>query len=319
LVEERLTRREFLQTSLRLAAGGAAAAFLGGVYVYRLEPEWIEKERLVLPIPNLPDSFSGTKLVHFSDIHFGAHMSSARAARIIRAINAENADLVMYTGDFVSRLNHGEAGQIETHFSQIRARRGVYAILGNHDHWADAGIVARAARAAGITLLRNQGTLIDIQGESLWIAGVDDIWEKRHDLKAALDGVPPSTPIILLAHEPDFADEVAADGRVALQLSGHSHGGQVVLPYFGAPILPYLGTRYPAGLYSLDGMWLYTNRGIGLAELPVRLNCRPELTIIELISERDAKIMDLDETLRGQIQSPRQRRSFVVGDPNPRV
>jgi len=111
---------------------------------------------------------------------------------------------------------------------------------------------------------------------------VDDVWERHADLEKALKGVPTGATVVLLAHEPDYADEVAADGRVSLQLSGHSHGGQVRLPFIGPPFLPYLGRKYPAGLYRVGEMWLYVNRGVGLVRPAVRFNCRPEVTLLRL-------------------------------------
>jgi predicted MPP superfamily phosphohydrolase len=178
-------------------------------------------------------------------------------------------------------LHQGEAEIIVEAFSRLQAPAGVFAILGNHDHWTDAEQVCEAAREAGVTVLRNQG--MALQEGALWLAGVDDVWEEKHDLEAALGGAPDESAVILLAHEPDYADEVAADGRVALQLSGHSHGGQVRFPYFGATVLPYLGRKYPFGLRQVGSMWLYTNRGVGVVSPPVRFNCRPEITLLTLL------------------------------------
>ena len=122
-------------------------------------------------------------------------------------------------------------------------------------------------------------------GQALWLAGVDDVWERRANLPQTLADVPPGTPVVLLAHEPDYADEVADQGgacALLLQLSGHSHGGQVRIPGLGAPILPYLAEKYPAGAYRVGDMWLYTNRGVGTIQPRVRLNCRPEVTLLTL-------------------------------------
>jgi hypothetical protein len=130
--------------------------------------------------------------------------------------------------------------------------------------------------------LRNEGLEV---ARGLWLAAVDDVWEGQADLDAALAGAPPGATAVLLAHEPDFADTVAADGRAALQLSGHSHGGQVRLPLLGPPVLPYLARRYPAGLYRAGRMQLYVTRGVGVIAPPVRFNCRPEVTVITLERE----------------------------------
>jgi hypothetical protein len=140
-------------------------------------------------------------------------------------------------------------------------------------------------------LLRNNGRTIVVGQATIYLAGLDDGWSGRPDLNAALEQGSPGALTILLAHEPDLAEEVALDGRVSLQLSGHSHGGQVRLPGIGAPVLPYLGIKYDQGLYRIpsqsradDGLWLYTNRGLGVIAPPIRVNCPPEITEITLIS-----------------------------------
>jgi uncharacterized protein len=130
--------------------------------------------------------------------------------------------------------------------------------------------------------MRNTNMTIQRCESNLSIAGVDDIWERQHNLSKALDGIPTHSPVILLAHEPDYADEVTKTKSVALQLSGHSHGGQVRLPIKGALILPYLGQKYDMGLYDVDGMALYVNRGLGMIAPYVRFGCRPEITQITL-------------------------------------
>ena len=139
----------------------------------------------------------------------------------------------------------------------------------------------RALTDVGITVLRNVACKV---ADGLWVAGVDDVWERYADLDLALTGVPPGEAVVLLAHEPDYADTAAADGRVGLQISGHSHGGQVRLPILGPPILPYLATKYDAGKYRVKDMWLYVNRGVGLISPAVRFNCRPEVTVLTFLA-----------------------------------
>jgi predicted MPP superfamily phosphohydrolase len=132
-------------------------------------------------------------------------------------------------------------------------------------------------------VLHNEALTLNINGAGFTLAGVDDVWSGQPDLRAALNQVPPDSPTLLLAHEPDFADISAQDGRVALQLSGHTHGGQVRLPGVGALILPYLGQKYDIGLRQVGQMWVYTSRGVGLIGPPIRLNCPPEITEITLV------------------------------------
>jgi hypothetical protein len=161
----------------------------------------------------------------------------------------------------------------------------VYAIAGNHDYWTDIDTVVAELGAAGLTFLRNQSHPLGVRGGSIWLAGVDNVTERRHDLEATLANVPPGEPVLLLVHEPDFADKAASSPHhILLQLSGHSHGGQVNLPLLGRPILPPLGERYPAGLKAVRGAsWqVYTSRGVGVIFPPVRFNCRPEVALITL-------------------------------------
>ena len=279
-----ISRRGLLRASAQLLTGGVASSTLGWLYVTLVEPEWLQIEEIQIPLGKMHPDLNGFKIAQFSDLHFGRYMRGREAQEIVTRVNRLNPDLIVFTGDFVSTLDHGEAALITQSFRQLQAPFGVYAILGNHDHWTDPDVVDGAVRYAGVTLLRNENRLIQ-RGEGRFrLAGVDDVWEKQHDLDQALKGVQPIEPLILLAHEPDYADEVALSGRVDVQLSGHSHGGQVRLPYFGAFVLPYLGQKYPFGLRRIKSTWLYTNRGVGVLAPPVRFNCRPEITLIELVS-----------------------------------
>jgi predicted MPP superfamily phosphohydrolase len=156
-------------------------------------------------------------------------------------------------------------------------------VLGNHDYWSDATGVRAILDAGGVRELRNDALTLRRGDAQLHITGVDDVWENKQRLDHVLDKLPAEGAAVLLAHEPDFADESAASGRFDLQLSGHSHGGQCVAPGGFMPLLPELGRRYPSGLYRVGSMWQYTNRGLGMVWAPqVRFNCRPEITIITL-------------------------------------
>jgi predicted MPP superfamily phosphohydrolase len=160
--------------------------------------------------------------------------------------------------------------------------------LGNRDHAVGPAAVTDALTAAGLSVLRNQGQAITLElggHDGFWLAGLDDVRYRQDDLGAALADAPEGMPVILLVHEPDYAlgiAELAADLGIILQLSGHSHGGQVRLPFIGAPILPYLGERFPEGLKKAGPMWVYTTRGVGLVSPPVRFNCPPEITALTL-------------------------------------
>jgi len=280
----KLSRRRFLRLA---AAAGVQFVALGGgglAYAWRIEPNWLEVERVEIPIAGLPAGLEGLRIAQISDLHAGADLPPERLEAALQTIAGLEPDLLVMTGDWVT-YDAADALPAAQAVARLTPPLGTYSILGNHDHWTHAEVVADAVQSAGITLLRNSHVPIPAGGETLWLAGVDDIWERRHDLEAALAGVPAGEPVILLAHEPDYADTVAADGRVALQLSGHSHGGQIHLPIFGSPVVPYLGSKYVSGLYQLEKeMWLYTNRGLGTVQPAVRFNCRPEITLIRLVN-----------------------------------
>jgi uncharacterized protein len=277
-----MTRREFLKVLAR-SIGIVSAASLGGAfYGYQIEPHHVEVVRKAFSLRGLPAAFEGYTITQISDLHLGFFINADQVVKLAEQVNALNADVIVMTGDFVAGHKVVVAEQIEPALKPFVARDGVYAILGNHDHWLNAQAVSQGIRAAGVSLLLNQHVRIQRGDESLYLAGVDDIWEKQHDLHAALRDIPEAACTILLAHEPDYADEVAADGRVALQLSGHSHGGQVRFPLRGAVALPHLGRKYDIGAYTIGDLQLYVNRGIGMTAVPLRFGCPPEITHITL-------------------------------------
>jgi hypothetical protein len=279
---QRFSRRAFLRASLQVVGGGALVTSGSAAYAFVAEKEWVAVERVTLDLPRLPAAFDGYRLAQISDLHFGSAVRPEYLLEACQQVSALTPDAIVITGDFVSRLNNGEADWVTRAVHALSAPDGVYATLGNHDWWEHAETVSAAVEQGGGTLLRNRHVRLERLGGSLYLAGVDDIWEGQHDLAAALTGIPSGAGVVLLAHEPDFADEVAADGRVDLQLSGHSHGGQVRLPIIGAPLTPRLGKKYKHGWYRVGPLQVYTNRGLGLARPAVRINCRPEITLFTL-------------------------------------
>jgi len=280
----RMTRRGFL----KLAGAGLALASTGGaglVYANRIEPEMLAVEYVSPQLSRLHPAFEGYRILHISDIHMDhRHMTRERLMGIVSLVNAQQPDFVAITGDFVTR------GKTETYrdsliapLSQLTARDGAGGVLGNHDYWTGAAGVRDVIRQAGLIDLNNRVHTLQRGDAQLHIAGVDDVWENQQRLDRVLDALPATGAAVLLAHEPDFADDSAASGRFDLQLSGHSHGGQCVAPGGYMPLLPELGRKYPSGLYQVGDMWQYTNRGLGMVWFPqVRFNCRPEITVITL-------------------------------------
>ncbi len=163
----------------------------------------------------------------------------------------------------------------------MKASHGLWAVMGNHDYSTDPDRVTSALRAEGIQVLSNQSVPIERNGGRFWLGGVDDVLGGGADLGATLHHVPADEATVLLAHEPDYADYVARS-PVDLQISGHSHGGQVRMPFVGPVYLPDMARKYVWGLYKVGGLTLYTNPGLGTVGIPVRWNCPPEITVLTL-------------------------------------
>jgi hypothetical protein len=206
-------------------------------------------------------------------------------ANAVDEANRLKPDLVVLTGDFVLETADS-IYELAPVLSRLNAKYGVFSVLGNHDLWTDANVIRSGLEEVGLPVLKNSGISLSLGQDMINLAGLDAAWGGQPDLKQALRDLPQGIPTILLMHEPDIADILSQDKRVSLQLSGHTHGGQVRIPIMGAPALPKYGKKYDSGLYRVNAMWLYTNRGIGVIGPPVRLNCRPEITEITLVADR---------------------------------
>jgi uncharacterized protein len=283
----KLSRRDFLNL-LKAGAVSLGLVAAGGVgWSYLVEPGWVQVENVTLNLPRLSSNFHGTRILQVSDIHMGGWMNSERLQHATDLILAQNPDLLLLTGDFL--IGHGFDSNSEQCLQELLdilapMAKSIpsFAVLGNHDYWTNADAVREMLNQSGITDLTNSVFTLSDSGQHLHICGVDDIWEGDVRLDELVSRLPRDGSAILLVHEPDFADESAATGRFDLQVSGHSHGGQVVIPFYGPPVLPYLGRKYHSGLYRIGEMLQYTNRGLGMIDPPVRFNCPPEITIFTL-------------------------------------
>ncbi|MFN8457714.1 MAG: metallophosphoesterase [Anaerolineae bacterium] len=280
----KINRRGFLKAFGQAMLGGALTTAGGCAYGLQVEPEWLTIEQIQLPIRGLKAALEGFKIVHLSDFHLYPHTKIELIQQAIELANSLKPDLAVFTGDYVLETA-GSIFELAPVLATLNPRYGHWAILGNHDLWTDAAMVRAGLEKAGIPVLVNKGVPIQVGRERMYVAGIDDGWSGRPDLPAALANWPSDAPVILLAHEPDLADAFAPDERISLQLSGHSHGGQVRVPGLGAPILPYLGQKYDRGLHRVNQTWVYTNRGIGVINPPIRINCPPEITEIILVSQ----------------------------------
>jgi predicted MPP superfamily phosphohydrolase len=274
-----ISRRAFLK---KMALGGAFVGGGGLIYSYGLETTWIDITRMRLQIPRLSPRFQGYRVVHISDLHVDDHTESEYLTKVVRLVNEQEPDLIAFTGDFVTVEAERFVSELTATVKRLEARDGIVAVLGNHDHLAGPDVVNSAIREGGAASLRNQVRTLERGGSFLHLCGVDDVWEGEPRLDHVLARLPRKGAAILLAHAPDFADTSSPTGRFDLQLSGHSHGGQVRLPLIGAPVLPRYARKYPIGLYRVSDMLLYANRGLGMLPPRVRFLCRPEITVIDL-------------------------------------
>jgi predicted MPP superfamily phosphohydrolase len=244
----------------------------------------VEVTKVHLPLPRLSAAFHSYRLVQISDLHQDAEIPDDYLDRVVALVNQQQPDVIVITGDFVTGEAERYAESLTRSLRRLEAVDGVVAVLGNHDHepWSNPKVMRAVLRESGIEELSNAIYTLDCDGELLHIAGVDDVCRGFDRLDVVLNALPQEGAAILLCHVPDFADVSAQSRRFDLQLSGHTHGGQVYLPPLGAPVLPKFGRKYPAGLYTIRQMHLYTNRGLGHPY--VRLNCRPEITVFNLLS-----------------------------------
>ena len=280
-----ISRRRFLGA----ATAAGSLAITGDAIL--LEPNHPRLVRQEIFLRRLPASFDGMTIVQMSDFHYDPYFSIRPMEAAVRMSNELAPDLVVLTGDFVTVSAFGgiksarNAAQQAAPCAQIlrglRARSGVFAALGNHDESTDARTVSSTLSRAGFQVFNNTSVPLVREGQRLWLAGVRDVLKGPADLGLTLRSVPAGEPVVLLAHEPDFADTVVRY-PVDLQLSGHSHGGQVCLPLLGPVYLPEMGRKYPSGLRQLGSLTLYTNVGIGTIRIPARWNCPPEVTLITL-------------------------------------
>ena len=251
------------------------------------------RERVAITLERLPAIFNDFTIAHLSDFHYHPFFTAKPIARAVLLVNQLEPDHIVLTGDFVTvpLLHSSERSSLHIKtqaepcsalLAGLHAKWGVVAILGNKSRPdSQPDVVTECLEAQRIKVLRNDAWSVEQSGARLWVVGTDDVLLRAVDLPRALRVVPPAEATILFAHEPDFAD-VAANYPIDLQLSGHSHGGQVRVPVIGAPVLPELARKYPWGLRRLRKMALYTNAGIGTIRLPIRWNCPPEVTLLTL-------------------------------------
>lgn len=276
------TRRQFLG---RAAAAGAVAIAGDAILLAPNHPRIVRQDFF---LPRWPERLNGFTVALLSDFHFDPCFSVHPLHAAIPMVNRLHPDLIVLAGDFVSVPLFGNkkkaalaAAPCARLLRQMTAPHGVWAVLGNHDVDTDRKHVTAALQAESIQVLANQSQAIERDGARIWLAGVQDVLVGNADLPKTLRGVPLGEAVVLLAHEPDFADQ-AARFPIDLQLSGHSHGGQVRIPFLPPLYLPAMAKKYVWGTYQVGPLALYTNAGIGTIGVAMRLNCPPEITLLTL-------------------------------------
>ncbi len=276
----KVTVRKLLGT---LLAGGI---LIGAVLAWRarfVAPYRAQVRHVVVQTPRKHRNLAGLKIAFVTDTHVGPHVTPQHLEPVVRSLETIEPDIVLFGGDFICESPRFLASAVSV-FGRMAAtaRYGAWGVMGNHDLANIRERVVPPLEAAGIRILANDAVCVETHRGGLWIVGVDDGLIGDVDLVAAFSKVPPEGAAICLWHEGDRVEESAPYGAF-LQLSGHSHGGQVRLPGIGPIAAPQLGKQYPMGRYVVGDMEMYVSSGLGVYRPPVRFNCPPELTIVRLI------------------------------------
>jgi uncharacterized protein len=272
-----MNRRIFLKAAIAAVVPAPIAAASYGLF----EASWVQIERPVVQMPQLPRAFDGLRVAFLTDIHHGPFTSLDFITSVVRTTLTLQPDVIVLGGDYSYR----DVKYIRPCFevlSKLQAPLGVFGVLGNHDYKYGLEETRSAMAEAGVVELTNAGLWLKRRGARLRLGGVDDLWYGQPDARPALGDATAADACLLVSHNPDFA-ETLRDHRVGLVLSGHTHGGQGVVPGGGAPFVPSrYGEKYLKGLVEAPATTVYISRGLGTVAGPMRYNSRPELTLLTL-------------------------------------
>lgn len=281
----KIHRRKWLKHTLMTGAGLAALPVSAVGYGY-WEASQIRIHRQTVRLPYLPEEFDGITVAVLADLHHGPLVSLSFIRQTVELAQSLSADAYALVGDFAHRGTHTDVQLppcLEV-MQQLRAPLGVYAVPGNHDMMRGGVVYRDAIAQTRITDLTNCAICLGRGPRKLWVAGVDDLFWGRPDVSSALHGIPDRSAVLLLSHNPDFA-ELSPDPRVGLMLSGHTHGGQIYLPNLGARWLPSrYGEKYRAGLVRGPASQVFVSRGLGESGIPLRVNSPPEINLLTIVS-----------------------------------
>lgn len=282
-----MNRRSFLKKLFGSVI--TAGIFSSGIYYYArsIEPKQLKIMNHIIKSKKLPSSFQNFKIIQFSDTHVGFHYQLTDLMDLVETINSKNPDVIVFTGDLIDEpISYKNHEQLSNILSLLNAPYGKFWVYGNHDHGGyGTDIIKQIMEKANFQLLKNSHRYISINEEHIMIAGVDDIILGTPKIQKAIGDTDQGLFTMLLAHEPDYAD-VAAQFPIDIQLSGHSHGGQVRLPMIGHLYTPAFAQKYIRGKYVLneERFSLFVNQGIGTTRMPLRFFCTPELSVYTLFS-----------------------------------
>lgn len=256
-----------------------------GLWAFWLEPRTlvVRKESVQLDVWTLDVPL---RIGIIADLHIGSPFNQVeKLDKVIATTNQLTPDVIVLLGDYVIQGVKGgrfvPPELIAQKLAALKAPLGVYAVLGNHDWWLDAPRVGTALRSRGIHVIDDSATQLTLRNRKFWLAGVSDFLEGKHDIAAALGAVRGSEPIIVITHNPDIFPEIPQ--RVSLTIAGHTHGGQVALPFLGRPIVPSrYGEKYAYGYIRENGKHLFVSSGVGTSILPVRFRVPPEVVLLTI-------------------------------------
>jgi len=254
-------------------------------------PKKIDVVEVDIELENLGWDFHNFRILNLCDIHMGQWINPEYLDDLIDYVNTLNYDIITLTGDYVSYVIDGYDEALKNSLSKLKSPEGKFGVLGNHDHWMGSDKIREIFKQSGIVDLSNDVRLLSRGEDKLNLAGVDSCTVCADDLDTVLTKLDSEYPTVPLAHEPDFAHESSKTGRIDLQISGHSHGGQLIIPI--VETTPFRGpnsTKYPVGLYKVGEMTQYTSKGLGTNSFRIRINCKPEITIITLKTKNRQRI-----------------------------
>jgi predicted MPP superfamily phosphohydrolase len=259
-----------------------------GSYPVFIERNIVLVNKYKIPVPSLPPAFENFTIVQLTDLHYGLLVSKNHIESIIKNVNTISRDMVICTGDYIHERNgENQIDEIWPLLGRLKAPFGVLSVLGNHDHWGDTERSIYWMNRTGQNF-RHVIRRYERNGQSLWFVGAGDYWEDHVSIDKLMEPIPKEDCRIILAHNPDSSDTIYGS-NVNLIISGHTHGGQVNIPFYGTPVLPVKNKNYSFGLKkSKRNFNVFISRGIGWAIYPVRFNCYPEIAVLKLVREEVA-------------------------------